>query len=77
MPRPVQLFGWQWLRNGERVSWILDQTIHSMIERDHEQAVGRRFSPRKTNALTQNLITIEKFELVSFVGDADLVEHTG
>ena len=48
-------------------STLLDQAIHSMIERQQEQEVDSLFSPGKTSALTQNLTGIEDFELVSFL----------
>ena len=48
-------------------STLLDQAIHSMIERQQEQEVDSLFSPGKTSALTQNLTGIKDFELVSFL----------
>ena len=48
-------------------STLLDQAIHSMIERQQEQEVDSLFSPGKTSALTQNLTGMEDFELVSFL----------
>ena len=54
-------------RNMKVYSTLLDQAIHSMIERQHEQEVDSLFSPGKTSALTQSLTGIEDFELVSFL----------
>ena len=54
-------------RNMKVYSTLLDQAIHSMIERQQEQEVDSLFSPGKTSALTQNLTGIEDFELVSFL----------
>ena len=54
-------------RNMKVYSTLLDQAIHSMIERQQEQQVDSLFSPGKTSALTQNLTGIEDFELVSFL----------
>ncbi|NCP41751.1 MAG: hypothetical protein GW848_14885 [Rhodoferax sp.] len=48
-------------------STLLDQAIHSMIERQQEQEVDSLFLPGKTSALTQNLTGMEDFELVSFL----------
>ena len=50
---------------------MLDQAIHSMInrqqEQEQEQEVDSLFSPGRTSALTQNLIGIEDFERISFL----------
>ena len=54
-------------RNMKVYSTLLDQAIHSMIERQQEQEVDSLLSPGKTSALTQNLTGIEDFELVSFL----------
>ncbi len=48
-------------------STLLDQAIHSMIERQQEQEVDSLFSPGKTSALTQNLTGMEDFERVGFL----------
>ncbi|WP_048439840.1 helicase-related protein [Caenimonas sp. SL110] len=48
-------------------SSLLDQAIHSMIERQQEQDVDSLFSPGKTSALVQDLAGLEDFELVSFL----------
>jgi hypothetical protein len=48
-------------------STLLDQAIHSMIERQQEQDVDSLFTPGKTSALTQNLAGIQDFELISFL----------
>ncbi|GAB2711069.1 helicase-related protein [Comamonas sediminis] len=48
-------------------SALLDQAIHSMIERQHEQDVDSLFSPGKTSALVHEVAGLEDFELVSFL----------
>ena len=54
-------------RNMQVYSTLLDQAIHSMIERQLEQDVDSLFTPGKTSALTQNLAGIQDFELISFL----------
>jgi hypothetical protein len=56
-------------RNMKVYSTLLDQAIHSMIERqqEQEQQADSLFSPGKTSALAQNLTGMEDFELVSFL----------
>lgn len=48
-------------------SSLLDQAIHSMIERQQEQDVDSLFSPGKTTALVHDVAGLEDFELVSFL----------
>ena len=58
-------------RNMKMYATMLDQAIHSMInrqqEQEQEQEVDSLFSPGRTSALTQNLIGIEDFERISFL----------
>ena len=54
-------------RNMKVYSALLDQAIHSMIERQREQEVDSLFSPGKTSALTQSLTGMEDFELINFL----------
>ncbi len=46
---------------------LLDQAIHSMIERQQEQDVDSLFSPGKTSALMGEIAGLEDFELISFL----------
>jgi hypothetical protein len=46
---------------------LLDQAIHSMIERQQEQDVDSLFSPGKTSALVGEIAGLEDFELISFL----------
>ena len=48
-------------------SSLLDQAIHTMIERQHEQDVDSLFSPGKTSALVHDVAGLDDFELVSFL----------
>ena len=54
-------------RHMQVYSKLLDQAIHSMIERQQEQEVDSLFTPGKTSALVQDLAGIEDFELISFL----------
>lgn len=54
-------------RNMKAYSTLLDQAIHSMIERQHEQEVDSLFSPGKTSALVNEVAGLEDFELISFL----------
>ena len=54
-------------RNMKVYSTLLDQAIHSMIERQQEQEVDSLFSLGKTSALVQDVAGLEDFELVSFL----------
>ena len=54
-------------RNMRTFSNLLDQAIHSMIERQQEQDVDSLFSPGKTSALVGEVAGLEDFELISFL----------
>jgi hypothetical protein len=54
-------------RNMRTFSNLLDQAIHSMIERQQEQDVDSLFSPGKTSALVGDIAGLEDFELISFL----------
>ncbi len=54
-------------RNMRTYSKLLDQAIHSMIERQQEQDVDSLFSPGKTSALVGEIAGLEDFELISFL----------
>ncbi|MEO6319552.1 MAG: C-terminal helicase domain-containing protein [Polaromonas sp.] len=54
-------------RNMKAYSRLLDQSIHSMIERQQEQDVDSLFSPGKTSALVHEVAGLEDFELISFL----------
>jgi hypothetical protein len=54
-------------RNMNAYSRLLDQSIHSMIERQQEQDVDSLFSPGKTSALLHEVAGLEDFELISFL----------
>ena len=54
-------------RNMQAYSKLLDQAIHSMIERQQEQEVDSLFSPGKTSALVHEVAGLEDFELISFL----------
>jgi len=54
-------------RNMRTFSNLLDQAIHSMIERQQEQDVDSLFSPGKTSALVGEIAGLEDFELISFL----------
>ncbi|OGB33051.1 MAG: helicase [Burkholderiales bacterium RIFCSPLOWO2_12_FULL_61_40] len=54
-------------RNMQAYSALLDQAIHSMIERQQEQDVDSLFTPGKTTALVHEVAGLDDFELVSFL----------
>jgi len=54
-------------RNMKAYSKLLDQAIHSMIDRQQEQDVDSLFSPGKTTALLTDVAGLEDFELISFL----------
>ncbi len=54
-------------RNMQVYSKLLDQAIHSMIERQEEQELDSLFTPGKTTALAHALSGLDDFELVSFL----------
>ncbi|NMM14671.1 MAG: DEAD/DEAH box helicase family protein [Rhodoferax sp.] len=54
-------------RNMQVYSNLLDQAIHSMIEREQDQELDSLFSPGKTTALTKTIAGLNDFELVSFL----------
>jgi superfamily II DNA or RNA helicase len=54
-------------RNMQAYSALLDQAIHSMIERQQDQELDSLFTPGKTTALTHTMAGLDDFELVSFL----------
>ena len=54
-------------RNMQAYSALLDQAIHSMIERQQDQVLDSLFTPGKTTALTHTMAGLDDFELVSFL----------
>ena len=54
-------------RNMQAYSALLDQAIHSMIERQEDQELDSLFTPGKTTALTHTIAGLDDFELVSFL----------
>jgi hypothetical protein len=54
-------------RNMQAYSALLDQAIHSMIERQQDQELDSLFTPGKTTALTHKMAGLDDFELVSFL----------
>ncbi|MES2413690.1 MAG: helicase-related protein [Pseudomonadota bacterium] len=54
-------------RNMRTFSNLLDQAIHSMIERQQEQDVDSLFSSGKTSALVGEVAGLQDFELISFL----------
>ncbi len=54
-------------RNMQVYSRLLDQAIHSMIEREQDQELDSLFAPGTTTALTNKMAGLNDFELVSFL----------
>ena len=54
-------------RDMQAYSNLLDQAIHSMIERQHEGEIDSLFTPGQTTALTNTFAGLDDFELISFL----------
>jgi len=48
-------------------SHLLDQAIHSMIEKQQDQEIDSLFTSGKTTALTNTIAGLDDFELISFL----------
>jgi superfamily II DNA or RNA helicase len=54
-------------RNMQAYSHLLDQAIHSMIEKQQDQVIDSLFTAGKTTALTNTIAGLDDFELISFL----------
>jgi superfamily II DNA or RNA helicase len=54
-------------RNMKVYSILLDKAIHAIIQEEQEQEIDSLFSPGKTTALTNQVLGLNDFELVSFL----------